>query len=154
VCYNEIGLYKGNLIKGDWIMNAVKDIRWKQRFQNFERAFMLLEQALHIPKLSEIERAGLIQFFEMSFELAWKLLKDYLETEGFTVISPRDTLKQAFQAGYIEDGHAWLDALQDRNLTAHTYDEATAKAVEKQIRQSYYPLLAKLYQDFKRRLDA
>ena len=133
-------------------MSEMQDIRWKQRFQNYERAFKLLEQAIAIEKLSEIERAGLIQFFEMSFELAWKLLKDYLQEEGFTVRSPRETLKQAFQAGFIEDGHTWIDALQDRNLTAHTYDEATAIAVETKIRQAYYPILAQLYQNFKERM--
>lgn len=135
------------------MMSEVKDIRWKQRFQNFERAFALLEQAIQITAPSEVERAGLIQFFEMSFELAWKLLKDFLEAEGFTVRSPRDVLKQAFQASYIADGHTWIDALQDRNLTTHTYDEATAITVERQIRESYYPLLAQLYQDFKPRID-
>jgi len=134
-------------------MNTVKDVRWKQRFQNFERAFTLLEKAIHITDPSEVERAGLIQFFEMSFELAWKMLKDYLETEGFTVRSPRDVLKQAFQAGFVGDGHTWIDALQDRNLTTHTYDEATAITVERQIRESYYPLLAQLYQDFRHRID-
>lgn len=134
-------------------MSEMKDIRWKQRFQNFERAFTLLEQALQIDAPSDVERAGMIQFFEMSFELAWKLLKDYLEEEGFTVTSPKTTLKQAFQAGFIKDGHTWIDALQDRNLTAHTYDEATAIVVENKIRQSYYPILAQLYQDFKERLS-
>ncbi|MEJ5310472.1 MAG: nucleotidyltransferase substrate binding protein [Anaerolineae bacterium] len=133
-------------------MNEVKDIRWKQRFQNFERAFTLLEQALQIDAPSDVERAGMIQFFEMSFELAWKLLKDYLEEEGFTVTSPKTTLKQAFQANFIKDGHTWIDALQDRNLAAHTYDEATAIMVENKIRQSYYPILAQLYRDFKERL--
>jgi len=135
-------------------MNEVQvpDIRWKQRFQNFERAVTLLEQAMQLTTLSEIERVGLIQFFEMSFELAWKLLKDYLEAEGFTVKSPRATLKQAFQAGFIADGHIWMDALQDRNLTAHTYDEALAIVVENKIRRSYYLLLAKLHQDFQVRV--
>lgn len=134
-------------------MSEINDIRWKQRFQNFARAFTLLEQAIGIDAPSEVERAGLIQFFEMSFELAWKLLKDYLEVEGFTINSPRDALKQAFQAHLIEDGHIWIDALQDRNLTTHTYDEATAIVVENKIRHAYYPVLVKLYQDFSARID-
>ena len=134
-------------------MSEIKDIRWKQRFQNFARAFTLLDQAIEIAAPSEVERAGIIQFFEMSFELAWKLLKDYLEAEGFTIRSPRDALKQAFQAHLIEDGHIWIDALQDRNLTAHTYDEATAIAVEDKIRHTYYPLLVKLYQEFSARVN-
>lgn len=107
---------------------------------------------MQIDAPSDIERAGMIQFFEMSFELAWKLLKDYLEDEGFTVTSPRAALKQAFQAGFIRNGHTWIDALQDRSLTAHTYDEATAIMVENKIRQSYYPMLAQLHRDFKERL--
>jgi nucleotidyltransferase substrate binding protein (TIGR01987 family) len=75
------------------------DIRWIQRFSNFERAFLLLKEALKIEHPSIVERAGLIQFFEMAFELSWKLLKDYEETEGFIVKTPREAIKQAFQSG-------------------------------------------------------
>ena len=71
----------------------MKDIRWKQRFQNFEKAYLLLEQSTSIKSLTDIERAGLIQFFEMSFELAWKLIKDFpqaggngIETDGDLVL--------------------------------------------------------------------
>ena len=95
----------------------MKDIRWKQRFQNFQRAYLLLEDSTSIEKPSDVERAGLIQFFEMTFELAWKLIKDFLQEQGFTVNSPKDALKQAFQSEIIKDGHVWIDALEDRNLT-------------------------------------
>ena len=124
------------------------DIRWKQRFNHFKKAFVLLEQTLAIAAPSDAERAGLIQFFEMTFELAWKVLKDYLEEEGFRVVSPRETIKQAFQAGLIGDGRIWMEALQDRNLTVHTYEETIALAVEKKIREAYYPALAALFQEF------
>lgn len=124
------------------------DIRWKQRFAHYKKAFVLLEQTIAISDPSDAERAGLIQFFEMSFELAWKVLKDYLEEEGFRVISPRDAVKQAFQAGLIVDGHTWLEALKDRNLTVHTYEEKIAIAVEKKIRDAYFPALARLFRDF------
>ncbi len=109
---------------------------------------MLLEQTIAIKGPSEAERAGLIQFFEMSFELAWKVLKDYLEEEGFAPASPRETIKQAFQSGLIVDGHLWIEALKDRNLTVHTYEEKIAIAVEAKIRNSYFPILAKLFADF------
>ncbi len=124
------------------------DVRWKQRFANYKKAYALLEQTIAIEDPSDAERAGLIQFFEMSFELAWKVLKDYLEQEGFTVASPRDSIKQAFQAGLIVDGHTWLEALQDRNLTVHTYEEKIALAVEKKIREAYFPALTTLFRDF------
>jgi nucleotidyltransferase substrate binding protein (TIGR01987 family) len=82
-----------------------KDIRWKQRFQNFEKAFHLLEVSKKISNPSDTERVGLIQFFEVSFELAWKTLKDYLESQGFQVNSPRETIKQAFQMNLLQENH-------------------------------------------------
>jgi nucleotidyltransferase substrate binding protein (TIGR01987 family) len=130
-----------------------EDIRWTQRFANFERVFLLLRQALAIDVPSILERAGLIQFFEIAFELSWKVLKDYEESEGFSVKTPRDAIKTAFQAGIIDHGEQWLQALQDRNLTAHTYNEKTAIAVEIKIRQNYFPLLLAFYQTFQVKLS-
>lgn len=94
---------------------------------------------------TELERAGLIHFFEMSFELSWKVLKDYLEAEGFVVKSPRESIKQAFQIELIVDGHLWLEALSKRNLTAYTYDEELAKKFVEEIREEYVPMLKALY---------
>ena len=128
-----------------------QDIRWKQRFVHFSKAYNLLEQTIAIEGPSEAERAGLIQFFEMAFELAWKVLKDYLEEEGFVPVSPRETIKQAFQSGLIMDGHLWMEALKDRNLTVHTYEEKIAIAVEERIRNAYFPILEKLFQDFSKK---
>ena len=125
-----------------------QDIRWQQRFSQFEKAFLLLQDAIDIDKPSVVERAGLIQFFEMAFELAWKLLKDFEEAEGFIVKSPREAIKQAFQANIISQGHDWIDALEDRNLTTHTYNENIAIAVEQKIRNKYFPCLQQLYLDF------
>lgn len=122
-----------------------KEIRWKQRFQNFEKAFLLLQKYVKIVKPNEIERAGIIQFFEMAFDLSWKLMKDYLESTGFLLQSPRESIKQAFQSNLIEDGHIWIDALNDRNLTAHTYDEKLALQIIEVIRKKYYPEMNKFY---------
>jgi nucleotidyltransferase substrate binding protein (TIGR01987 family) len=119
-----------------------EDIRWKQRFQNYEKSLKYLEDALDIKRPDIIQRAGIIQFFEMTFELAWNTMKDYLEEEGFLNLnSPRDAIKKAFEIDLIIDGHAWLKALEDRNLTSHTYDEETAAEVEGLIRNNYYRLL-------------
>lgn len=125
-----------------------QDIRWQQRFRQFEKAFLLLRDAIRIEKPSVVERAGLIQFFEMAFELGWKLLKDFEEAEGFMVKSPRDAIKQALQANIVNQGHDWIDALEDRNLTVHTYNEETAIDVEQKIRTKYFPRLQQLHQDF------
>lgn len=125
------------------------DTRWVQRFTNFERTFLLLRDALTIESPSLVERAGIIQFFELAFELAWKVMKDYEEAEGIAVKTPREAIKQGFQIGLISQGHGWMNALQDRNLTTHTYNEATAIAVETSIRNDYFHLLAELYQVLK-----
>jgi nucleotidyltransferase substrate binding protein (TIGR01987 family) len=126
------------------------DIRWKQRFQNFEKSLLLLEGALKIEAPDIYQRAGMIQFFETTFELSWKTMKDYFEAEGFAdAKSPRSVIKKAFETGLVEDGHVWMELLKDRNLTAHTYDEATAEMVEKLIEEKYYPVIRKLYESFR-----
>ena len=129
-----------------------KDIRWEQRFTNFTKAIQLLEDALKISNPVMVQKAGIIQFFEMSYELAWNLVKDYLEEQGFVdVKTPRSALKKAFEIGLIKEGHLWMDLLQDRNLTAHTYDEQKATEVEQLIQHKYFPLLNELYHDFKQK---
>ena len=132
-----------------------KDIRWKQRFQNFEKSLHYLEDALNIKQPDMIQRAGIIQFFEMSFELAWNMLKDYLEEQGFIdVLTPRSALKKSLEIRLIQNGSEWMKLLEDRNLTSHTYDEATALEVETLIRQNYYPMLKKLYDTFSQKHNA
>jgi nucleotidyltransferase substrate binding protein (TIGR01987 family) len=126
-----------------------KEIRWRQRFDNFENAYELLEEYIGIASLNELERAGIIQFFEMAFELAWKVMKDYLEAEGFQIKSPKEAIKQAFQTELIEDGQVWIDALEDRNLTVHTYDEATAIEIAERIKVNYFPALRQFYEKLK-----
>ena len=128
--------------------------RWKLRFVNFEKAFKLLEKSIQIEKPSETERAGIIQFFEMTFELSWKLLKDYLEAEGYSIKSPRQAIKQAVQSEIITDGHQWMQALDDKNLTVHTYDEDTAKEVEEKISSIYFPIIDILYTNFKNKTES
>lgn len=122
-------------------MDNLKGIRWKQRFENFDKAYKLLNKYSKQEIKSELERAGIIQFFEMSFELAWKVLKDYLEAQQYEVKSPRETIKQAFQIGIIDNGHVWIDALSDRNLTTYTYDEEVANKMISQILELYLPEL-------------
>lgn len=126
-------------------MDNLKEIRWKQRFENFEKTYKLLKKYSNKSITNELEKAGIIQFFEMAFELAWKVLKDYLESEGYVVKSPRETIKQAFQIGLIDNGHVWIDALADRNLTTHTYDEELASKMAIEIISIYLPELEKMY---------
>ncbi len=127
-------------------MEPLKDIRWKQRFENFEKTYLLLEKYSKQELKTELERAGIIQFFEITFELSWKVLKDYLEAEGFMVKTPRETIKQAFQIGLIEKGHVWMDALSKRNLTTHTYDEELALKFVNEITEKFLPAFKEIYE--------
>ncbi|WP_427338042.1 nucleotidyltransferase substrate binding protein [Caloranaerobacter sp. DY30410] len=120
------------------------DVRWKQRFLNFKKATLQLTEFIEKGELNKFEVQGLIQCFEYTFELAWKTMKDYLEQEGFDVKSPRRTIQTAFQVELITDGHTWIDALEKRNLLAHTYDEARAKEAEELIRNKYYRIICEL----------
>ena len=125
-------------------MKQSKEIRWKQRFENYKRAFELLKRTVEINNHSEAEKGGLIQFYEMTFELAWKTLKDYLENQGIIAKLPRDIIKSAWQNDIIDNGHLWIEALEDRNLTSHTYNEDTATRVVKKIKENYFSLLQQL----------
>ncbi|KIO61939.1 hypothetical protein B4065_3438 [Caldibacillus thermoamylovorans] len=127
-------------------MDFQKDIRPQQRFDNFKKSYQLLEKYSSLELTSEIEKAGLIQFFETTFDLALKVLKDYLEAQGYIVKSPRESIKQAYQMEVIDDGHVWIEALSSRNLTTHTYDEQFTEKFVQDIQQVYFPLFKSLYE--------
>ncbi len=131
-------------------MQNKKEIRWKQRFINFEKAFKVLERTVKIEQPNEAEKGGIVQYYEVCFELAWKTMKDYLESEGYVVKTPKQTIKQAFQIDLIHDGELWLNALEDRNLTSHTYDETATNNIVKNIKDKYFILIKKLYHQLKR----
>jgi len=120
-------------------------IRWRHRFQDYDKAFLLLKRSLTIETPTEVERGGIIHFYEMAFELAWKLMKDYLERQGFTVNSPRDAIKQAFNATILEDDQLWYASLEDRSLRTLTYDENKAIDVVAKIRSQYFQKLEQLH---------
>lgn len=122
-----------------------EDIRWKQRFSNFQKAVGQLSEFIAKGDLNKFELQGLIQCFEYTFELARKTMKDYLEQEGFDIKSPRTAIQTAFQVQLVKDGHVWLEALEKRNLMAHTYDETFAIEAEKLIRTKYYQMLKDFY---------
>lgn len=121
-----------------------EDIRWKLRFLNLKKATNQLTEFVEKKQLNKFEIQGLIHCFEYTFELAWKTMKDYLENEGFDVKSSRATIKTAYQTSLIDDGHGWIDALEKRNLMAHTYDEQRAIEAEQLIRDRYYRMIKSL----------
>ena len=130
-------------------MNANADIRWKQRFQNFDRAFVLLRDAMeHGPAaLNQLEKEGVIQRFEYCFELAWKTIKDYLEAGGyvFAVVTPRQVLKDAYGAKILADGQVWIDMLDHRNLLSHTYSPVVFEQAVAAIHTRYLAGIEQLH---------
>ncbi len=126
-----------------------QEIRWQYRFTNFSRAFFLLRDALKdgVDALNELEREGVIQRFEYTFELAWNTLKDRMEHDGIVLatVTPRSVIREAFQAKLIEDGETWIDMLNDRILMSHTYDSARFEQVIENIVCRYLRILEALY---------
>ena len=129
-----------------------QDIRWKQRFSNYTRAFQSLTEAVELSQqraLSSLEQQGLIQSFEFTHELAWKMLKDYLEYQGLTnLVGSRDASRFAFQNELIQDGEAWMQMIAARNQTSHTYNIKVAQAVVESILMQFYPAFNQLANKF------
>lgn len=133
-----------------------QDIRWKQCFQNYEKAFHRLLRAIDIVKATpddDLLQSRLVQTYEYTFELAWKTLKDYLEQEGFLLRSPRETIRQGFQSRYIMNAEDWLQALSDRSLTVDIYDNEVMANVLKNIFERYFFILQEFYTSFKVKAD-
>lgn len=152
-----------------------QDIRWHQRFSNYTKAFLKLEQSVAFIKiyymsnedirldnvdlsyiLDEIIKEGLIQRFEYTHELAWNVMKDYAEYQGNNNVGgSRDATREALQLKIIEDGEQWMDMIMSRNKTTHTYNEATAEEIYNKIIEVYFPLFLsfKIKMEEKRSLD-
>lgn len=126
------------------------DIRWRQRFENYERAFNQLKRFKEKKELNEFEEQGLIKCFEYTYELAWNTIKDFLTYEGITgVYGSRDAFRQAYNKGLIHDGELWMRMIDDRIQTVHTYNEELAELIEIRILEDYYPLFESFYKKMK-----
>ncbi|MFZ5805896.1 MAG: nucleotidyltransferase substrate binding protein [Verrucomicrobiota bacterium] len=129
-----------------------QEIRWKQRFENFEKARSKFHKVLASfkkePK-NEIYQIALVQAFKFTYELAWKTLKDYLRYGGIEANLPREVIKESFSKNIIQDGQTWIDMLEDRNLLAHIYDEAKALIAIEHIHQRYAQAIDQVFQYLK-----
>ena len=131
---------------------SMKDIRWEQRFSNYQKALSQLEQAVAFIRsqkdlfqenvkpsaLDNLIRQGLIQSFEYTHELAWKVIKDYAAFQGNPSVSgSRDAAREAFEMGLISNGHVWMEMIRSRNETSLTYNAATAEEIYLKIVNEY-----------------
>ena len=124
--------------------------RWEQRLDSYHKALARLAEIVGASKrraLNEFERDGLVQRFEFTHELSWKLMKAYAEYQGFDGIGgSRDATRKAFEMSLISDGQSWMDMIKSRNETSHNYDGSMADDVVDSIINRFYPLLAEFYQ--------
>lgn len=126
-----------------------KDVRWIQRFRNYSKALGQLSKFIEKKELNELEKQGLIQAFEYTYELAWNTIKDFFENQGETGIhGSRDAFRLAFRRGLVENGQTWMDMIKSRSLTTHTYNQEVADAIADAIFNTYYTEFARLEKTF------
>ena len=127
------------------------DVRWLQRFSNYRKALRKLGKAVDIvsekmdwgEEVDDLLQEGLIQRFEYTHELAWKVMKDYAEYQGYTdVKGSRDAFRKGLEMGIIDSG-TWMESIEDRNQTSHNYDDETANEIYEAVVEEYYPLFKK-----------
>lgn len=124
-------------------MPNIEDTRWLQRFSNYRKALGQLGDAVALAEtrsLTDLERQGLVQAFEYTYELAWNTIKDFYENQGETGIQgSRDAFRLAFRRGLVEDGETWMQMIRDRAQTTHTYNESTVESIVADVLHLYYP---------------
>ena len=121
------------------------DIRWKQRFYNYQKAIVQLTKFIEKGELNELEEQGIIKAFEYTYELAWKVIKDYYEEQGeVSIQGSRDALRLAFQRGLITDGDNWMKMIKSRIASVHTYNLEVAQQINQDIHDIYFQLFIEL----------
>lgn len=134
-----------------------QDIRWQQRFANYKKALLQLKDAVELSQqrvLSRLEKQGVIQAFEFTHELAWNVLKDYLQDQGNQDIKgSKDATRAAFKMELIASGEQWMAMIQSRNVSSHTYDERTAEQLVDVIVTQYFPLFVALQREMEKYLQ-
>lgn len=125
------------------------DIRLNEKLSDFGKVLSRLKEAIDESKsnpLSSTLKDGVIQRFEFCYEICWKLMKYYLESEGIQEAkSPKSTFREAFKIGIIENGEEWIDMLNDRNLTSHVCDEQVAVDIYEKILATYFEKMNDIY---------
>ena len=121
------------------------DIRWKQRFYNYQKALIQLTKFIEKGELSELEEQGIIKAFEYTYELAWNVIKDYYQEQGeVSIQGSRDAFRLAFQRGLIADGDNWMKMIKSRIASVHTYNLEVARQISQDIHDIYFQLFIEL----------
>ena len=127
----------------------VENIRWQQRFNNYQKALSQLSKFIQTKNLNELEEQGLIQSFEYTHELAWKTLADFIKNSGnVEIYGSKDATREAFNLGLISNGAVWMNMIISRNITSHSYNEETTIKIISAIKNDYYQEFQKLEKKF------
>jgi nucleotidyltransferase substrate binding protein (TIGR01987 family) len=125
--------------------------RWEQKLNSYRKALSRLAEVVNVSKvrqLNDFEADGLIQRFEFTFELAWKLMKSYADYQGTDkeIMGSRDAIRWAFENRLISDSDVWMEMIKRRNDTSHTYDEDTAADVVERVKDAYCIAFVSFYE--------
>lgn len=128
--------------------------RWEQKLNSYRKALSRLAEVVNVMKvrqLNDFEADGLIQRFEFTFELAWKLMKSYAEYQGTDkeIMGSRDAIRWAFENKLIDDSDVWMEMIKRRNDTSHNYDEDTAADVVVRVKDAYLQAFVGFYDKMK-----
>ncbi|MDB5146116.1 MAG: nucleotidyltransferase substrate-binding protein family [Mucilaginibacter sp.] len=126
-------------------MASLNDIRWLQRFSNYQKVLSQPEKFVIKGDLSDMEEQGFIKAFQYTYELAWATLKDYLEYQGiFNITGSKDAIREAYKKNLIDKGEEWMKMIVSRNLTSHSYNEDTADEIASAVLNEYFDLFKSL----------
>ena len=128
--------------------------RWEQKLNSYRKALSRLAEVVNVMKvrqLNDFEADGLIQRFEFTFELAWKLMKSYADYQGIDkeIMGSRDAVRWAFENKLIEESDVWMEMIKRRNDTSHTYDEDTVADVVIRVKDAYFQAFVSFYNKMK-----
>lgn len=126
--------------------------RIKRYFNDFEKVFLNLKEAVEIAK-TDLDIDGTIKRFELCYELSWKLMKEYLADKGLVVKNPRDTFREALRNNLIENEEDWMEMIEDRNVLVHTYSSEESRSIFERVKRIYINLFESLYKKFKAELE-
>ena len=127
-------------VEGGRILVTIEQIRLKK--EDYHHAFVRLQAALRKDvDMDDMYLDATIQRFEFCFELAWKLMKAVLQYDGIEVNSPRSCIRESWKQGLIPNAQEWLEMMEKRNLSSHTYDENAAREIYREVKGQYVVLL-------------
>ena len=134
-------------------MSEKHDVRWKQRFSNYQKALQQLKEVVELVNPNKFEEQGLVKAFEFTYELAWNTLKDFFEYQGVSgIVGSRDTFRKAYAAEIVSDGSTWMRMIECCNRTSHTYNQETARDIVEDVRSEFYAAFCELERVLVKRL--